>query len=226
MKFKKSLIFICLIICLFSVASVCASNVNETVAVSESQSDELLNIENQDVNDVNVAESEILTASSDDEVIATDDSSDILTVENNNESIACDDSSDVLTMENNNETLAVTIPSTTTVQSYTDYKTFSLGKLKLPKKYLKFENNYKPSKKNKKLWKQYKAYKKYSKKATKKFNKKMKKIVTNALKNHWHFYGGAYYLESRSGKNIVYSFYYKAYRRYNYNWITCEEWWD
>ena len=57
MKYKKSLIFICLIICLFSFASVCASDVNETVVASEDQrdvvsveetNDEFLSVENDD----------------------------------------------------------------------------------------------------------------------------------------------------------------------------------
>ena len=45
MKYKKSLIFICLLICLFSIASVCASDVNETLVASEDQSDELITID-------------------------------------------------------------------------------------------------------------------------------------------------------------------------------------
>ena len=47
MKYKKSLIFICLLICLFSIASVVASDVNETVVTTEEQSDEIININNQ-----------------------------------------------------------------------------------------------------------------------------------------------------------------------------------
>ena len=35
MKYKKSLIFICLIICLFSIASVCAGDVNDTLAIDD-----------------------------------------------------------------------------------------------------------------------------------------------------------------------------------------------
>ena len=62
MRYKKGLIFICLLICLFSVTCVCASNVNETVVASENQSDELLNVENQDVCEVNATESEVLSA--------------------------------------------------------------------------------------------------------------------------------------------------------------------
>lgn len=209
MRYKKGLIFICLLICLFSVTCVCASDVNETVVASENQSDELLNVENQDVCEVNATESEVLSANSDDEVIA-----------------ACDDNSDVLTVENNNETLAVSIPSSSTVQGFTNYKTFTLGTVKLPIKYIKFANGYKPSKKNKKLWKQYKAYKKYNKKVVKKLAKHVKKVILKAIKNHWHPYGDAYFRYHQSGKNIVYTYYQKAYRRYNYNWITNEEWWD
>ena len=40
MKYKKSLIFICLILCLFSIASICASEVNETVI---EENDEAIN---------------------------------------------------------------------------------------------------------------------------------------------------------------------------------------
>ena len=47
MKYKKGLIFVCLIICLFSIASVCASEVNETTLTSDDQSDDLIKIENQ-----------------------------------------------------------------------------------------------------------------------------------------------------------------------------------
>ena len=47
MKYKKGLLFICLIICLFSIASVVASDDNETVVASDDQNDELIEIENQ-----------------------------------------------------------------------------------------------------------------------------------------------------------------------------------
>ncbi|WP_292753010.1 Ig-like domain-containing protein [Methanobrevibacter sp.] len=42
MKYKKGLIFICLIICLFSIVSVCASDVNETLVANEEQNNELI----------------------------------------------------------------------------------------------------------------------------------------------------------------------------------------
>ena len=53
MKYKKSLLIICLIICLFSIASVCASDVNETVVTNEDQIDEIITVENQNVNEIN-----------------------------------------------------------------------------------------------------------------------------------------------------------------------------
>ncbi|WP_296881729.1 hypothetical protein [uncultured Methanobrevibacter sp.] len=61
MRYKKSLIFICLIICLFSVASVCASDVNETTVASEnqvimeSQDVDLLEVENQSDDELGVS---------------------------------------------------------------------------------------------------------------------------------------------------------------------------
>ena len=48
MKYKKGLIFICLVICLFSIASVCASDVNETVAASDGQNDKSIGTECQE----------------------------------------------------------------------------------------------------------------------------------------------------------------------------------
>lgn len=226
MKYKKSFLIICLIICLFSIASVCASNVNETVVASENQSDELQNVENQDVFDVDATENEVLTASSDDEVIVNcDDSGDVLSLENCNASLAaCDENGDILTMGDDNKLISIDMPSTSTVQSFTNYKTFTIAKVKLPTKYLKF-TNFKPSKKNH-LWKQYKEYKKYLKKIPKKVVKQMKKVFIKAYKNHWHPYGNVYYRWDIYGKNVVYTFYQKAYRRFNYNWITNEGWWD
>ena len=53
MKYKKGLVFICLIICLFSIASVCASDVNETVVANEDQSDEVISVENEKIISIN-----------------------------------------------------------------------------------------------------------------------------------------------------------------------------
>ena len=41
MKYKKGLLFICLIICLFTIASVCASDVNETMVTSDDQNTDI-----------------------------------------------------------------------------------------------------------------------------------------------------------------------------------------
>ena len=61
MKFKKCLIFICLIVCMFSIASVCASDINDTVVANDDQSDEVISIENQDNNEVSVNEEDVLS---------------------------------------------------------------------------------------------------------------------------------------------------------------------
>lgn len=61
---KKGLIFICLIICLFSIVSVCASDVNETVVANDDQigDEEVLAIEEQEVDEVGVTEKNDLSA--------------------------------------------------------------------------------------------------------------------------------------------------------------------
>ena len=62
MKFKKSFIFICLIICLFSISSICASDVNDTGLASENQisnemtQENLIEIENQENDELSVQE--------------------------------------------------------------------------------------------------------------------------------------------------------------------------
>ena len=62
MKFKKSLIFICLILCLLSIASVCASDVNDTIVASEDQNDKIISIENQDNDKLSTTENNELLA--------------------------------------------------------------------------------------------------------------------------------------------------------------------
>ena len=67
MKYKKGFIFICLIICLFSIASVCASDVSEIGVASENQSEEL---SVEDVNDIGEAnENEMLSSPTENEII-------------------------------------------------------------------------------------------------------------------------------------------------------------
>ena len=63
MKYKKGLIFICLIICLFTIASVCAADVNETVVTNEDQSEEGVSVEDNDLIEVGTTEENELSAS-------------------------------------------------------------------------------------------------------------------------------------------------------------------
>ena len=59
MKYKKGLIFICLVICLFSIASVVASEVNETVVASDDQiieGNETITVEEQNVDEISTTD--------------------------------------------------------------------------------------------------------------------------------------------------------------------------
>ena len=70
MKYKKSFIFICLIICLFSIASVCASDVNETLVASEGQTVENIGMRYQE--SINSIEVEEIIASNDNTFVNLD----------------------------------------------------------------------------------------------------------------------------------------------------------
>ena len=104
MKYKKGLIFICLIICLFTIASVCAGDVNETVLANDNQVDELIEIENQDdgnaddaIVDVDKANDEILA-----KAVADDAAQDVLSADEiNDESIVEMQDSEVLSEKQN-----------------------------------------------------------------------------------------------------------------------------
>ena len=48
MKYKKGLIFICLIICLFSIANVVASDLNDSEVADENTN--LISVQEQDIN--------------------------------------------------------------------------------------------------------------------------------------------------------------------------------
>lgn len=65
------LIFICLTICLFSIAGVCASDVNETVIASADQSGESIGMEYQEC--INSSEVEEIIASNDNTFVTLDD---------------------------------------------------------------------------------------------------------------------------------------------------------
>ena len=69
MKYKKGLIFICLLIFLFSIASVCASDVNDA-AIAKDNTDQVVEEVNDDVSEV---DEEILSSSDEDIIEASDD---------------------------------------------------------------------------------------------------------------------------------------------------------
>ena len=96
MKCKWGLIFICLLVCLFSIASVCASDVNETVVTNEDQSDDLVSVEKQEVtelrdtdktingniNNSNFEDNDKNSSFNNDEKLLSSEENDIIFVEN------------------------------------------------------------------------------------------------------------------------------------------------
>ena len=229
-KLKKKIlkIFVCSLILLIGIGAVNALDINSTndftsidqnieVSVSFDEGD-VLAVENDDVDVVSVSF----------------DEGDVLAVENEEVSVvsASDDNGDILLVSSqDDEKLSSYLwgysPADDFTQSTTQYKTFYLGKLKILKKYKRFVNGYKPSKKNKKAWKKYKAYKRHYKKAVRKFVKQGRKTVRNARNNHWHFYEyDVTYKIRYVGKYMVTSYYCPAYRQYNYNPLLNKEWWD
>lgn len=71
MKYKKELIFICLIICLFSVASVCASDVNDT-AINSDNTDQVIEETNIDDN-LAIGEDDAIAQADNNEIISEKD---------------------------------------------------------------------------------------------------------------------------------------------------------
>ena len=209
-KLKKKIlkIFVCSLILLIGIGAVNALDINST-------------------NDFTSIDQNI-------EVSVSFDEGDVLAVENEEVSVvsASDDNGDILLVSSqDDEKLSSYLwgysPADDFTQSTTQYKTFYLGKLKILKKYKRFVNGYKPSKKNKKAWKKYKAYKRHYKKAVRKFVKQGRKTVRNARNNHWHFYEyDVTYKIRYVGKYMVTSYYCPAYRQYNYNPLLNKEWWD
>ena len=81
MKYKKGLVFICLLICLFSVASVVAGDVNETTVAIEDQNDEIMTSNNQQnlETEFNNSSNYLMSSSSEKEVLGTGSYSDLRT---------------------------------------------------------------------------------------------------------------------------------------------------
>ena len=69
MKCKKRFIFICLIICLFSIASVCASDANDISLASEDAGQMELSIDNEIIDDNLKANEETVSAETDSEIL-------------------------------------------------------------------------------------------------------------------------------------------------------------
>lgn len=256
MKLRMEIMVICLIICLFGVTSVVASDINETVMQNGNQSDELIMAENQDICNINDSkennevteltsyetddlksaeiDDEVLSSESDDvvvglidcddEIVAVSDcGNDVLNIENGGSEVSStvvhDDT--VLTASAKNEKLSGSweyYPADNYTKTKSEYKTFYVGQLKIPKKYKKFANGYKPPKKNKKAWKKYNAYKKIAKKQLKKFQKYCLKVFRNANNKHWNFLKNTLsYKTKYRGKYMYMKCYCKAYRNYYYN---------
>ena len=227
MRYKKIMILTIILTFLLAVSTASAENNAADDIISVDVSEDVVGVQDATDDIISITVEDVVSVEYNNEtVVASEDQSyGVLNVENQDVSDVNVTESNLLTVENNNEPLTFGTPFTSTVQGFTNYKTFIMGKIKFPIKYLKFAN-YKPSKKNKKLWKQYIIYKKYERKASIILYKQVKKVILKAIKNHWHSYGNAYFRYHKVGKYIVYTYYQKAYRRYNYNWITNEEWWD
>ena len=72
MRYKKSFIFICLLVCLFSIASVVAVDVNETMRANENQNIDLIEIDDENNNIFTVEEQlDDVAATEEDELSAT-----------------------------------------------------------------------------------------------------------------------------------------------------------
>ena len=106
MDFKKIFIFICIIICLFSIASVCASDVNQTVVASEDINQEL-----------NLYDGDAVSAP-----INSDDSSKVSSEEN--DKLSLNDVGEKLTANKTDSSLELVDPL---VLDYGDVATFTVG---------------------------------------------------------------------------------------------------
>ena len=103
MKYKKSLIFICLILCLFSIASICASEVNETVIEENDEAINQLEI-NEHTESSNVNNDWNLTISesqSTNNILKNNENSKVLTTEYAVNGDIFNDINDNLTTSNN-----------------------------------------------------------------------------------------------------------------------------
>ena len=92
-RFKKLFLIICLLICLFGVAGVMASDVNDTIAVNNNQNDDLIEIENDEIS---VERNNEFIGVNDFENDSFENNLDILRSSESQDEISLDDNSDVL----------------------------------------------------------------------------------------------------------------------------------
>ena len=169
--------------------------------------------------------------------IDSNSSDDVMSAEQNdeidNEVLSVEDNSgDALSADENRQALKAGEGDTATsgqsqadntIQTTTQYKTLVLGKLKIPKKYMKMDKLKKNSKKYKKMDKQ---LNKLMKKQNKKIKKTTKKAVKKAMKNHWYSKGDVYYTMKKTAKNYVYTYKINCYRIHNFDPATNKSWWS
>lgn len=136
MKYKKRLIFICLIICLLSIAIVSASDVNETVVTTENMVSDNLSMDERD-NDLAVeSNDEISKFNNDSEVLNVPENEDFYSAVNTSESLALSDTVEVLSSGpivpgiGNSYTSAEEIWDEAKKTSVAD-RTFKIGKYKV-----------------------------------------------------------------------------------------------
>lgn len=210
------------------------SGQNDEIAIADSELEEL-SIEN-DEQSVSANDSEIIGAESNDEKIAISDDAEvdeISAVESNDDSYSGVGNDNVVLASNVKEDNKLSSSDGDSVaddaiQTKTEYKTFSLAKMKFSKKYKKWAlKGYKvPSKKNKKLWKKHKAYQKAYKKQLKIFKKVFIKNAKSMVKKHWKAYSDLYYTVKNSGKNFYIIFKMKCFRTHYYDPSTKKGWWE
>ena len=199
---------------------------NEIISIGENDSEPLSPLSSQDSDGI------ISVCENESGVLSSQDSDGIISVsEDNGELLNLKDIDAVISVSGDNTLLndSPFAQDPQMTQSQTEYKTFYLGKLVIPKKYKKFYiKDYKPSKKNKKAWKNYKKFKKLLNKRGKKLSKHVAKIANSIKMNHWNPLGEdslSYKIKYR-GSNIYTYFYIYTYRTYNYNPLLNKGWWD
>lgn len=136
MKYKKGLIFICLIFCLFGVFSVSASDVNGTVVASENITSDNLSMDEQDNDLAMVSNDEISKFNNDSEVLNVSENNEFFSAVNASESLALSDTVEVLSSGpivpaiGNSYTSAEEIWDEAKKTSVAD-RTFKIGKYKV-----------------------------------------------------------------------------------------------